>query len=472
MLLAVVERFNALYAIVILGSLLATLGLLLFVRLLEIYVFSLFVLTIPLGIYAFPFGKPVWPMAGVPDVPIVYLSDVLIVTLYFFWFFKTTAQRRPWRPVSLPADLPAMLILASGWLSLINADWLSLSLFDIVRLTKVTMVYLYMANRGLTSKQIVVSLALLVVSGAFEALFGIVQFITQSAIVPQISGYASFITNLDPYTPILRVLGTMSSPGIFGDYMVLIAILCISLLVAPGSGMRKILLLATACVSVVALMASMANASFVAAGVSLLVFLVGGLASRQLGVLGALFAIGATAVVGVMAVGVGQYVGLIEWVTMRVSFNWYGRVQGTWGVIRNALDLFKDNPVFGIGLHNSQIALGGMTIHSAYVVILVETGVFGLFAYLWFLIACVKRACVSVSSHNSFVAFVSLGLLSWFVGFSTHNIIDDPFWGNQMSVLFWFLCGLTTTLGKLNWVRPVSAPQDTNSNLDEARVTV
>lgn len=145
---------------------------------------------------------------------------------------------------------------------------------------------------------------------------------------------------------------------------------------------------------------------------------------------------------------------------------WYSTpIQARIAAWRASVGMFKDHPIFGVGLNQFELhygkygplyftgvgedrALAGLiSAHNFYLNVLAESGIFG-FVSLIYLIWCVSRACyhliVVTKGHalrNAFMGII-VGIVAFFVfslfggkGFSFDNFIIP-------GIIFWTLVGL------------------------------
>ncbi|MDP8253929.1 MAG: O-antigen ligase family protein [Candidatus Kaelpia aquatica] len=128
----------------------------------------------------------------------------------------------------------------------------------------------------------------------------------------------------------------------------------------------------------------------------------------------------------------------------------------TWGgreeMYEGALEIFKDFPVFGSGLGQSERLLSfykpelsrHLHAHNAFLEVLLETGMIGLLTFLWILVMFFKNMFKSIRlCQDKDVGAIQLGLsggifASLLLALTTTIIIV----GFQDAALFWFLLGM------------------------------
>ena len=125
-------------------------------------------------------------------------------------------------------------------------------------------------------------------------------------------------------------------------------------------------------------------------------------------------------------------------------------------VYKASFEMFKDNPLLGIGLGNTTFReiygyymLSGFDALSAYSIYLetaVETGILGLCAFLSFLFLLLKPSIKFIMTKNEIgqKIFVSCCVLS-LVGAMVHGFFDTVFFRPQVQTLFWLVVAILNT---------------------------
>jgi len=103
--------------------------------------------------------------------------------------------------------------------------------------------------------------------------------------------------------------------------------------------------------------------------------------------------------------------------------------------------MFRQSPLIGRGLglfmhHLPQYGLEPLYAHNCYLQILAESGLLGLFSFLWFLGEIISRGFKKIA-RNSDILF--LGLFSAFSAFLIHIFFDTQLYSLKLSMLFWLL---------------------------------
>jgi putative inorganic carbon (HCO3(-)) transporter len=121
---------------------------------------------------------------------------------------------------------------------------------------------------------------------------------------------------------------------------------------------------------------------------------------------------------------------------------------------KESLEMIKDYPLIGCGLNTYSVVArdyksfdgGGIYPHNSYLQMAAETGLLGLFAFLWVLFSFFK---MGLQHFNQKRDYLVLGLLSGILAFLVHAFFDTHLYSLQLVVLFWYMLGLTIAVIKL-----------------------
>lgn len=98
----------------------------------------------------------------------------------------------------------------------------------------------------------------------------------------------------------------------------------------------------------------------------------------------------------------------------------------------DTLRIIKMHPFIGVGPGNFNLQASRYT-HNSYLQLWAETGILGLFAFLWLIFMVIKRPC---KNDSAWLLTVSI------VVFLLHNMIDFTFFLPEVSMVWWVILGL------------------------------
>ena len=123
---------------------------------------------------------------------------------------------------------------------------------------------------------------------------------------------------------------------------------------------------------------------------------------------------------------------------------------------KEAVNIFKDYSVFGVGLNTYsligkryKITWGGYP-HNCYLQMAVETGTVGLASFLWIVFTVFKVSFKKIKKmRDPFLQAVLLGSLAGYGGFLVHSAFDTNFYSVQLGSLMWIVMGLIVAIQKI-----------------------
>lgn len=120
-----------------------------------------------------------------------------------------------------------------------------------------------------------------------------------------------------------------------------------------------------------------------------------------------------------------------------------------------ALQMLRDHPIFGAGLSGFAAAIAPIWNktntdyytypHNIVLNFWTETGVLGLAAFLWILVAGFVLAWRGYRGATGAWSVLNLGVLLALVAVVTHGLVDVPYWKNDLSVEFWAILAVCLT---------------------------
>lgn len=127
---------------------------------------------------------------------------------------------------------------------------------------------------------------------------------------------------------------------------------------------------------------------------------------------------------------------------------------------QSSLKIITDNPWIGIGPGNFQTAYLSYQQyfqpylewavpqpHNLFFAFWLQTGLLGLFGFFSILFILLQKNISRIKSD-----FLSLMLLTFFIYFFFHGLVDTPYWKNDLSYVFWLFAGITLLNQKIKYV--------------------
>ena len=123
-----------------------------------------------------------------------------------------------------------------------------------------------------------------------------------------------------------------------------------------------------------------------------------------------------------------------------------GRVQ----LITVTLRMLNEHPLFGVGLGGYSFKLNGQTPevypHNVWLTFWVEIGLLGVIAFAVVLFGLLWRGWRAWPRTAGFERAVLWGVLGALVLWAVHGLVDSPYWKNDMSVEFWVLAAIEVAI--------------------------
>ncbi len=125
---------------------------------------------------------------------------------------------------------------------------------------------------------------------------------------------------------------------------------------------------------------------------------------------------------------------------------------------KEALDITADFPVLGAGLNTYATVVPAYKLteetgyypHNSYLQMAAESGVLGVGAFLWILVALFRTSISNIKRINDkFYGAVLAGLLAGLFGFLVHSFFDVNMYSLQLGNLMWFIMGLIIAVQKV-----------------------
>lgn len=121
---------------------------------------------------------------------------------------------------------------------------------------------------------------------------------------------------------------------------------------------------------------------------------------------------------------------------------------------REAVRIIRDYPVVGCGLNTyakvarqyKSFKRGGVYPHNSFLQMAAETGLFGLFSFLWVLVIFFKAGFRHLRRTKDY--FLG-GCLFALLAFLVHAFFDVHLYSLRLAIFFWFLLGLTVAAMKI-----------------------
>jgi len=363
---------------------------------------------------------------------VVRLDDILLAIITVSWFAKTAINKGLALFIKTPLNRPIIIYIlvclvatlkgaAQGHVSFLKG------FFFLLRYFEYFLLYILVANHVHSRKQIKFFLKAFFLTCAFVSLYGILQ-------IPR------GIRVSAPFE------GEIGEPNTFGGYLLFLFCIAVGIFLQSMSKKMKYAMAGLAVLIFIPFLFTLSRASYLAIIFSYITFI--------------LFQKRRTALIAVLAMIIVSVLVLRpEAVFSRVKYTFSGAQSQLVKIGNVHLDSsssaritswqqsFKDwkkNPILGLGV------AGYGFIDGQYIVTLVETGVIGLFAFLWLLWSIYKQSLsIHREMHDELYKGLALGFFAGFIGLLIHSLTANTFIIIRIMEPFWFIAALVMMLPQI-----------------------
>ncbi len=402
-------------------------------------------------------------------------ARVLILILFGLWILKSLAKKRL-KISSNPATYLVLVILALSILSLSQGVSLERSLRKVLVFASCFPVYFLVTgifsaeakprvSRGLASVNRAVKV--LVLSSLGLAIIGLIQFFSQFflGIKPVYQFWARFIApiflgktftaailanpswlvNVGGKT-FLRATSLFPDPHIFSFFLGLVIPLAFGFLFCCKK--HKGLLIVSLCLLLATQLLTFSRGGYLGLFVALplVILLLWGTFTLKTKVFGVVFILVSLVMVLTLGAPITGRIGSIF--NFKEPSN-FGRLL----IWRQALDIFRDHPLLGVGIGGYSEFVdptasyrAPIYAHNTYLDIAVEMGIFALIAWLGIFLVALKGLWRTLKKKE--LRIISAGLIGSLVWFSVHCLVDTPIFSPRILPILMVILGLSVIVIK------------------------
>jgi len=374
---------------------------------------------------------------------VISVTTVCLAVLYALWLGELLARVKPRSGPLLRTSLPPASYLVFVALSLVVARDVTLSMFEVFLLLQMFLLYVYVAGTVQTRQDVLFIVTILFIGLVLESLVMIgLRYVGHSFSI------AGMFARIDPGK---RVGGTVGSPINAASYLSLLLVPAISFLLTRLGRCYKWLAVLAFSLGGVALVLTLSRGGWVAFVLSIMILCF--FAWRR-GWLSLSIPFVALAVAVLLSLLFGDVI------LSRLFGYDMGSAQSRIPLMKLAFRVIKDNPVRGVGANNFPIIMkqyvtpefGGAWLystHNKYLLVWVETGIGGFIAFIWFLLAALRRGWQCWKFGDRFLAPLALGFMAVIAGQMVHMLID-VFRSRSEMQLLWLIAGLISAMRNMD----------------------
>lgn len=378
-------------------------------------------------------------------------TTVSLAVLYAVWLCKLLTRWEPRARPLLHASVPLVLYLAFSTLSMLAARDVELSLFEVFLLLQMFLLYVYIIGTVRSRQDVLFIVTMLLIGLVLESVVMIgLQSFGQNF---NIAGVSSRIDVSKGAIGLgYRIAGTVGSPNVAASYLSLLLAPAISLVLTRLGRWYKWLAALAFGLGGAALLLTLSRGGWVSFTFSITILCL--LAWRR-----GWLPRSVTLTIGVVAVLLCLLFGDVI-VARLVGYD-LGSAQSRVPLMKLGLRVIMDNPVLGVGVNNFPIVMKQYirqefgrawlyAVHNKYLLVWAETGIGGLLAFIWFLLATIRRGWDCWNLKDRFLSPLALGFTAAIAGQMVHMFVD-VFNSRPQVQLLWLVAGLITAMRSIRW---------------------
>jgi len=386
--------------------------------------------------------------------------DIALISLFIFFLFDRFKASQPSFRIPFVV-IPILLWIIFSIFSIFNSVNITLSLLEIVRMLKVIIVVLLVSNLLKTESDIKFIIFCLVIMLFSESILGLLQYILKGTVGLRFFGEEEKIMSeyLMEGTEIRRISGTFVHSHTYSHALGFLIPFPFIFGLIYRKGILKFLFIIVFILGIAALLATFTRTNILSISASMIVIIylvtkkrLWNIKNRIMIILIICFSL-----IGTLPLIPRFYQRLLHAnpgsLNVRLDYN------------KTSLSMLNDHPLIGIGINTytenleyrgnpfgllDRMPEGQAVEHNLFMLITVETGILGIFSFLFILITLLHRAILCYKSENIFMVGLGITMIAGYVNFIIRSIFDFSFRLDQTFFLFWFLAGFVFVPYPLN----------------------
>ncbi|MBI4557996.1 MAG: O-antigen ligase family protein [Candidatus Hydrogenedentes bacterium] len=346
--------------------------------------------------------------------------------------------------------------------------------YEVIRMTKMLILYLYIVNHVLRRKQIEYVAATIVLAALIQVLYGITQYFGISLGLERLGESSQMTTEVLGLRTTSRVGAMLGHPNMFASYLVMVLPLAFAMLFARISPMYKGLCLSTLLLGVVTLILTLSRGGwigFLCAVMALLVLSFFHPTLRKQAVAVRLFVLASLPIIVLALSGP-----IVKKFTLSDPASVFSRME----LMRIAYRMIRQNLWTGVGLNSftyvlpeydfSGIVWGEMDppVHNVYLLVGAEQGIFGLLLFLLMCFLIVYTGMKNLKCTDDLLLTVNIGILAGISGVLVQWMADWTLRVNAVQREFFLLVAMLTVIHYWNVSQEVTAVEEKPETLPAA----
>lgn len=378
----------------------------------------------------------------------ISLTNIALAGLYVAWLVRIVVRSGSFTPqrqnLSKATFLPAALLLLFYAISLLVANDTTLGVFEVWSVLELFCLYLYIAKTVSSREDVLFIVRVLLIGLIIQSSLMLAQV---GGLLGDIQFYG--IKARAEFAGDTRISGTIGAPNQAAAYLAMMMVVALGVMFANVGRTLKYLAGISFALATVPFIFTLSRGGWISLFVALSTLAIAGW--RRLPRKIVVVCIVATTLLTL------PFKGAIE---ERLYSDDRGSAASRMPLNNLAGVMIADHPLLGVGANNFAVAMRPylshgfagdfvFTVHNQYLLIWAETGIGGLIAFVWFLVAIVRQGSKCWQSKEILFAPLALGCISAILGF-TVQMLFDLFRGGAALHLIWLLGGLLTAMFRVS----------------------
>jgi putative inorganic carbon (hco3(-)) transporter len=384
----------------------------------------------------------------------VSLLNLALAGLYVGWMLSSRPGVPPPQRIRDPIGVPVFLFFLFNALSAVVATNVALSVFEILIVLELSLLYFYIANAVTSRDDVLFIFRLLIIGLVFEGLlmsaqaFGLLGDFNFLGLKAK----AQFLDTSNNYAD--RISGTIGAPNSSAAYLGMVMAAALGVMLANVRRLDKYLAGIALTLAIIPLISTMSRGGWLSFLMSLATVLFFGN-----------WRVNRKPLIAAAAIMVLVTLPFASTIEERFTADDKGSAHARAPLNKMAGLMIMDHPVLGVGVNNFPVVMESYlsrgfvgewlySVHCKYLAVWSETGTFGFIAFLWFLIAIIRQGSRCWQLRDPLLGPLALGCVAAVLGHMGQMLIDT-FRGGPENHLLYLYAALTTAMTRLSVIAPL-----------------
>ncbi len=418
---------------------------------------TLYLITVPLGAAKWVTLKPVFFFGENPDGFVAYISDVPLFVLFVWWGMELALGKS--RVVRSPIFTPFVVNLVWRAASIVVAEHKSLAAWNILMHLKFFLIFAWASSHLTDRRSIFLTLGCLLFDLLVQGGVNVTSYFVKGGL--SIFGIIKYDFQRIGGENIFRATGTIGPHNVQCHFYEMVMPLGMILLYFSKNGWVKALSLVAIALGLTGTVFTFSRGGWVSVTLSMAVVTLLLYRRRLL----------STTVLSVILLGsalgaAGFLLGPNNVIAKRITDSSAVATTSRWHMLGVGWRMMTDHPIMGVGANNAaehleQYFPNGVPrecwyevevhlfqhkrfiipIHNKYLMTAAELGIGGLLLYLWFLFRYLKTSVACMRCPDEWIAALGTWFLASNVGLFVHNLLSEFSYGTILE-FFYMLPGV------------------------------